>query len=203
MTFHRFSILLSALAAFTAATPRPQGVPISPGNSPSSYNSTGPGNSTSNATYLQLPAVVSGPNGNTQFQCWQLNNLFVATSPGGNQVPEQLNFGDVTGAGYTVQPPDSDGGVHTTPVPVLLHVLSGLVRIDLPNNSSSTAWLLGGVSGALVLADSSGTGYHMTYPSDESTVSITLPFAGGKIPPYTVVGLDVCTTNLGALGQAT
>ncbi|KAF2235012.1 hypothetical protein EV356DRAFT_514644 [Viridothelium virens] len=204
MKFHRLSVL-SALTAltpltFTNAEPRPQG-PVPFGSTPSSYNQTGPGNSTSNSTYLQIPAVVTDSDGNSQFQCWQLNSPFTSTPFGSNG--SQLGFGDVSGASITVQPPDSNTGVHTTSMPALLHVLSGLLSITLPNNSTSTAWVLGGVSGSLILADTTGSGHNTSHPSDESTVIITMPFAGAVIPAHTIVGYDVCSTNLGALGQAT
>ena len=116
--FLRLSVLLSALAAstLTAAYPRPQGF-VGTGGTQSSYNSTSSnGTSSSNTTtYLQVPAVVTGSDGNSQFQCWQLKTPFTANSSSGSA--SQLSIGDVTGATYSVQPPDSNAGVHTTSTP--------------------------------------------------------------------------------------
>ena len=55
----------------------------------------------------------------------------------------------------------------------------------------------------MIMADTSGSGHNMTYPSDESTVTLTLPFIGGALPQYTVVKTGVCITNLGAMGGKT
>ena len=77
----------------------------------------------------------------------------------------------------------------------LVHFVTGVAHITLPQNKTSEAWFLGGRSGLLIAADTVGGGHRTTYPSDESTVAIVAPFANGKAPAHTVLSEGPCVRN--------
>ncbi|KAI9699196.1 MAG: hypothetical protein M1820_007275 [Bogoriella megaspora] len=159
-------------------------------------------NSTTQDTHLQIPALVTDANNNSVFECWQLEpSILSAQFPGpkGFQVVDEISFGLVEEAEYWVLPPGFDGGLLSTGVPALIHVVSGLMRTALSHDPSTVGWLVGGVAGAMILADMMGSGHQVSYPTDESTVILWLPFKDGMLPEYTVLGQGVCSTNLGAL----
>ena len=95
---------------------------------------------------------------------------------------------------YTILPPrfTSGGGQHNAPVPQIVHFLSGVAHITLPDDASQELWLVGGVGGLLFAADTTGTGHITTYPSDQETVGLVAPFEGGRVPGYEVVREGAC-----------
>lgn len=75
--------------------------------------------------------------------------------------------------------------------------LSGLAHVTLPypastNASKDEAWILGGPDSLLVANDVLGTGHITTYPSDEKTIGLQIPFAGGLIPPHRILYEGPC-----------
>lgn len=77
-------------------------------------------------------------------------------------------------------------------MPQIVHFVSGLAHITLPDDAEQDLWLLGGAGGLLFAADTTGGGHVTTYPSDQATVGIVAPFEGGKIPGYEVVREGAC-----------
>lgn len=79
----------------------------------------------------------------------------------------------------------------------LVAFLSGTAHITVPNSKDEGVWLVGGVNGLVVAADTTGEGHITDYPSDRVTTALALPFANGVIPPYEVVGKGKCESSVG------
>ena len=69
--------------------------------------------------------------------------------------------------------------------------LSGLAYITLPDGSDE-AWIVEGVNGLAVAADTTGLGHHTAYPSDKETVALQIPFADGIVPHHRVLKGGAC-----------
>ncbi|KAF2728010.1 hypothetical protein EJ04DRAFT_504788 [Polyplosphaeria fusca] len=149
------------------------------------------GQSDPNTTYLTATALVTKNNASA-FECWQLNEPFKRSSVPGVSGAQVATIGNYTDLGYTILPPRYDGGIHTAPVPQLVHYVSGLAYITFPGDDTSSAFFVGGIGGLLFAADTTGTGHITRYPSDEITVAITAPFEDGKIPGHVVLGSGAC-----------
>jgi hypothetical protein len=138
-----------------------------------------------NTTYLVAPALVTKDN-HTVIQCWKLNSPFKKSAVPGVDGAQVAILSNNTNLAYSILPPRFDGGLHTAPAPQLVHFLSGVAHVTLPQDPSVDLWIVGGKSGLLFAVDT--TGGHITrYPSDEETVAITAPFAKGILPEYTVL----------------
>lgn len=81
----------------------------------------------------------------------------------------------------------------------LVSFLSGLAHITLPSPSPDSkagedeAWITGGAYGLLVALDTEGTGHVTTYPGDEATVSLQIPFGdAGDVPAHEVLADGPC-----------
>lgn len=82
--------------------------------------------------------------------------------------------------------------MHTAPVPQIIHFLSGVAHVTLPEDPQQDLWIVGGVGGLLFATDTTGSGHITTYPSDQQTVAIAAPFEGGIVPGYEVVREGSC-----------
>lgn len=157
--------------------------------------------SPTNSSYLTAPALVTIEN-RTIIQCWRLPSPFVTSSTPGTNGAQAAVIGNITNLAYTILPPRFDGGLHTAPMPQIVHFVSGLAHITLPDgasrerrtndNSSQELWIVGGAGGLLIAADTTGSGHITRYPSDQETVGIVAPFEGGRIPGYEVVKEGAC-----------
>ena len=76
--------------------------------------------------------------------------------------------------------------------PRLVHFIAGLAHVTLPQDSSQELWLVGGRGGLVIAADTTGEGHITMYPSDQQTVTLTAPFAGGVIPEHEVLKEGPC-----------
>ncbi|KAF2621200.1 hypothetical protein BU25DRAFT_416302 [Macroventuria anomochaeta] len=146
----------------------------------------------SNTTYLTAPALVT-LNNRTAIQCWRLTTPFVTSSTPGTKGAKAAVISNATNLAYTVLPPRFNGGLHTAPVPQLVHFLSGLAHITLPDDPSQDLWLVGGAGGLLFAADTTGSGHITTYPSDHETVGLLAPFESGRVPGYEVLQSGACS----------
>ncbi|KAF1958511.1 hypothetical protein CC80DRAFT_546741 [Byssothecium circinans] len=146
---------------------------------------------TPNTTYLTATAIVT-KNNNSAFECWQLTEPFRRSSVPGVSGTQVATISNNTNFAYTILPPRYDGGIHTAPAPQLVHFLSGVAHLTLPNDASVDAWVVGGVGGLLFAVDTTGTGHITRYPSDQETVAIVAPFAEGKIPDHAVLSDSPC-----------
>ncbi|KAJ4983627.1 small secreted protein [Stagonosporopsis vannaccii] len=144
-----------------------------------------------NATYLTAPALVTVDN-RTVIQCWRLTSPFVTSSTPGTVGAQAAVVGNATNLAYTVLPPRFNGGLHTAPVPQLVHFLSGLAHVTLPNDTTQDLWLVGGPGGLVFATDTTGPGHITTYPSDQQTVGIVAPFEGARVPGYEVLREGGC-----------
>ncbi|OCK74149.1 hypothetical protein K432DRAFT_311306, partial [Lepidopterella palustris CBS 459.81] len=131
-------------------------------------------------------------NNNSAFECWQLYNPFKTALIPGIIDTASTTIGNFTNIAYTILPARFNGGIHNAPVPQIAHFVSGLAHVTLPHNSSTEAWVLGDVGGLLLAFDTKGTGHITTYPSDQTTVAIAMPFAGGQITEHVVIGKGPC-----------
>ena len=73
----------------------------------------------------------------------------------------------------------------------LFVLLSGLAHVTLPDGSDEV-WIVEGVNGLIVAADTTGAGHHTAYPSDKETVALQIPFAGGVVPRHEVLKQGAC-----------
>ncbi|KAF3040667.1 hypothetical protein E8E12_002767 [Didymella heteroderae] len=157
----------------------------------SSMISTCLSQSSSKTTYLTAPALVT-LNNLTTIQCWRLATPFATSNTPGTNGAKAAVISNVTNLAYTVLPPRFDGGLHTAPAPQIVHFVSGLAHITLPNDASKELWIVGGAGGLLIAADTTGSGHITRYPSDQETVGILAPFGGGRIPGYEIVKEGAC-----------
>ena len=114
---------------------------------------------------------------------------------------------------FTVLPPRFDGGIHNAPHPqyVAVHTVidnesltqndswlvlftSGLAHITLLNGTDD-AWILGGKDGVIIAVDTTGTGHETTYPSDQETICLQIPFADGIVPAHAVLHSGACNST--------
>lgn len=147
-----------------------------------------------NTTYLIAPALVTRDN-NTIIQCWKLSSLFKRASTPGIIGTQTAVVSNNTNLAYTILPPRYDGGLHTAPVPQLVHFLSGVAHLTLPQDPSVELWIVGGKGGLLFATDTEGVGHITKYPSDQDTVALTAPFADGRIPEHEVINEGPCWGN--------
>ena len=145
----------------------------------------------SNSTYLTAPALVT-VNNRTVVQCWRLNTPFLTSSTPGTSGAKTATITNATNLAYTILPPRFNGGLHTAPLPQIVHFLSGLAHITLPDDPDTDLWLVGGAGGLLFAADTTGPGHITRYPSEQKTVGLVAPFEGGKVPDYQVLREGAC-----------
>ena len=154
-----------------------------------------PANAISNGTHLAITAIVTNAQNNSAFQCWSLNTPFLAatsSAPGAASFPF-FNLGSFDNGGYLVTPPYSNQGVHTAAKPQLVHAISGLLVISVPNDEEQEPiQLLGGPSGLLLALDTEGTGHETAQPSDEYSMGFVLPFKDGIVPEHVVLKDGPC-----------
>ena len=149
-------------------------------------------NPSTNATYLIAPALVTNAYNKTVVECWRLTTPFKRSSePGvsGTQVATVTNSSQVA---YTILPPRYEGGLHTAPTPQLVHFISGVAHVTLPQDDKADLWLVGGKGGLVFAVDTTGMGHFTQYPSDQETVAIVAPFDGGKVPEHEVIAEGPC-----------
>lgn len=144
-----------------------------------------------NVSYLIAPALVT-KNNQTIVECWKLTTPFKRSSTPGVNGAQVATIGNFTDLAYSILPRRYDGGLHNAPVPQLVHFLSGVVHVTAPQNPSIDLWLVGGKSGLLFAVDTTGSGHVSRYPSDQETVAITAPFAGGKVPEHKILNEGPC-----------
>lgn len=80
----------------------------------------------------------------------------------------------------------------------LVAFLSGLAHVTLPfptskNDSLNELWVLGGENTFLIAVDTEGDGHKTTYPSDQTTVILQIPFKSiSDMPSHEVVAPGPC-----------
>ena len=72
--------------------------------------------------------------------------------------------------------------------------LSGAAHVTLPFGTDD-AFVLGGANGIIIAVDTTGTGHNTSYPSNQETRALQIPFANGIIPPHVVVSNGACTSD--------
>ncbi|KAF2824695.1 hypothetical protein CC86DRAFT_371253 [Ophiobolus disseminans] len=144
-----------------------------------------------NTTYLVAPALITR-NNHTVIQCWKLASPFKGSATPGISGAQVATISNNTNFAYTIVPPRFDGGLHTAPVPQIVHFFSGFAHVTLPHDDSVGLWFVGGKGGLGFALDTTGTGHITTYPSDQETLIITAPFADGIVPEHEVLNEGPC-----------
>lgn len=72
--------------------------------------------------------------------------------------------------------------------------LSGVAHVTLPHGTGD-AFVVGGANGLILAVDVTGTGHNTSYPSNEQTRALQIPFTNGIIPPHVVVSDGACTSD--------
>ncbi|GJE88827.1 hypothetical protein PsYK624_049140 [Phanerochaete sordida] len=147
----------------------------------------------SNGTFLELSAIVT-KNNNSALECWRLTDPFATSVGAGTAGASSMDINNLANATYTVLPPRFEGGVHNAPHPQLVVFLSGVAHVTLPHGTDD-AFVLGGDNGIIIAVDTTGTGHNTSYPSNQQTRALQIPFTGGIIPPHVVVGEGACTSD--------
>lgn len=134
---------------------------------------------------LIAPALIT-QNNHTTIQCWNftLSPFTSSTSPGTQGAlkttlssASNLTF---SAPSYIIIPPRFNGGLHTAPRAQLVHYLSGVAHITVPQDDGVELWLVGGKGGLVFALDTEGEGHVTKYPSDEETVVVTFGLEGER-----------------------
>ncbi|KAK5709631.1 hypothetical protein LTR17_019616 [Elasticomyces elasticus] len=154
-------------------------------------------------SFLQATALVTNARNHTELQCWKFTTPLNISSAAGTSGAATFTFTGTSKTTYTVLPGRFNGGTHNAPAPQLVAFLSGLAYVTLPvpvygNSTLDEAWIPGGVNGLIIAADATGTGHTTTYPLDEITVALQIPFANmDDLPEHEVIGRGPCRFNTG------
>ena len=82
--------------------------------------------------------------------------------------------------------------------------LSGLAHVSLPvpaygNSSLDEAWIVGGANGLIIAVDTKGSGHITTYPSDDTTVALQVPFESYEaVPAHEIIASGPCHFSSGS-----
>lgn len=68
---------------------------------------------------------------------------------------------------------------------------AGLAHVTLPDDPAE-AWVFGGRDGIIIAVDTLGAGHNTSYPSNEQTVALQIPFARAQIPDHVVLNDGPC-----------
>jgi hypothetical protein len=79
-------------------------------------------------------------------------------------------------------------------------LLSGLAHVTLPEGGDEL-FIVEGVNGLMIAADTIGDGHSTAYPSDKETVALQLPFADGRFPEHSVLHSGVCRATARPAGR--
>lgn len=74
--------------------------------------------------------------------------------------------------------------------------LSGLAHLSLPEDPTTSAYVLGGEFGLIFAADTadvSGVGHSTSYPGNTETVALQVPTLDGEIPAHSILHDGPCT----------
>ncbi|KAF2145856.1 uncharacterized protein K452DRAFT_265228 [Aplosporella prunicola CBS 121167] len=142
-------------------------------------------------SYLTATAIVTNAQNNSALQCWRFSDALQAPTTPGIIGAQRFGLDVASGAELAVIPPRFDGQVHNAPVPAFVSFASGLAHLSLPHGADE-AWILGGENGLIVAVDTTGSGHRTRFPSDETTISLFLPFLDARVPPHEVLSEGPC-----------
>lgn len=144
---------------------------------------------------LEITAL-AGVDGEAVIQCWALADPSVISTVPGNEGAIASPLGPAEAAFHVRTPPRVDAGWHTAPTVQYVVIISGVMRVTVPN-SEHESWVKG--SSVLIAADTSsvvtGIGHRTIYPSYGETVGVGIRTAGGKEPAHTVLHDGPCPQN--------
>lgn len=143
---------------------------------------------------LNLTTLTSSK-GLSVFECWQLQPGFASSSQKGTVGAEIMQLGGLANASYSIIPANFSAGLHNAPNVQYVIFMSGVAHITFPSSNAS-AVIRGGTPASILLAvDTDTTGHITTYPSDEQTIALQIPTAGGIVPNHTVLHSGACKSS--------
>lgn len=83
-------------------------------------------------------------------------------------------------------------------LPRWVFILSGLVYVSVPSNSSNGVYLSGGEAGILFGGDTADLvedGHRSVYPGWSETIEVAVPTVNNTIPAHEVLFYGPCTAN--------
>ncbi len=72
--------------------------------------------------------------------------------------------------------------------------LSGVAHVTLPFGTDD-AFVVGGSDGLILAVDVTGSGHNTSYPSNQQTRALQIPFTNGIIPPHVVLNAGPCNVS--------
>ncbi|KAI0380833.1 hypothetical protein F5Y04DRAFT_256814 [Hypomontagnella monticulosa] len=132
--------------------------------------------------------------GSSTIECWQLADSFsMIPNPNLFDLPAGT-LGDVANISYFFAPAGGDIGTHNAPFKQWIFVLSGLMRVTVPDDSTAF-YASGGKSGILFASDTpevSTKGHLTSFPGTEGTLVATIPTKNNQNPAHTVLHSGPC-----------
>ncbi|KAL1848874.1 hypothetical protein Daus18300_013486 [Diaporthe australafricana] len=147
------------------------------------------------ALQFNITALGAANNAST-IECWQMDTPFTISTQQGTAGSAQLQLGNASTVSYSVLPAQYDAGVHNAPANQWVLFLTGLAHISLPEDPTTSAYVLGGEFGLIFAADTadvSGVGHSTSYPGNTETVAVQVPTLDGEIPAHSILHDGPCT----------
>ncbi|KAI3390649.1 hypothetical protein diail_8986 [Diaporthe ilicicola] len=159
------------------------------------------------ALQFNITALGAANNAST-IECWQMDTPFTISTQQGTAGSAQLQLGNSSTLSYSVLPAQFDAGVHNAPANQWVLFLSGLAYLSLPEDPTTSAYVLGGEFGLIFAADTasvSSSGHSTSYPGSTETVAIQIPTLDGEIPAHSILHNGPCTAidTMGLRGLST
>ncbi|GAP91806.1 putative small secreted protein [Rosellinia necatrix] len=148
---------------------------------------------------LQLNVTAIGAeNGSSTLECWQMDQPFITSTEPGTAGSAQTPLGGVSSISYSILPPDYDGGIHNAPANQWVVFTAGLAHITLPDDNTTSAYVVGGQFGLIFAADTldvSAKGHRTVYPGITETIALQVPTLNGEIPKHQVLHAGPCSIS--------
>ena len=138
--------------------------------------------------HLTATAIVNTPDKtSSSFECWRITDTL-----DGSDGSLNMHLADITNATFVARPAGDVLDLHTAPHAQIVAYLSGAINITVPTKPEQQSLILGGQHGLFFAMDTEGEGHYATYPSDEQTVGLMIPLAGGMAPEHEVLDDKPC-----------
>jgi hypothetical protein len=142
--------------------------------------------------------AIGAQDGSSTLECWQLDHPFVTSNEPGTSGSAQAQLGGVANISYSIIPSNFDGGIHNAPQNQWVVFTAGLAYITLPDDDTTSAYVVGGEFGLIFAADTqnvSASGHRTQYPGTTETIALQVPTADGDIPEHQVLHVGPCTIS--------
>ncbi|KAI1748168.1 hypothetical protein F4782DRAFT_518425 [Xylaria castorea] len=151
------------------------------------------------AASLKLNVTAIGArDGLSTLECWQMDQPFDTSTQPGTSGSAQTQLGNVSTISYSILPSAFDGGLHNAPQNQWVVFLSGLAKITLPSDDTSSVFVAGGQFGLIFAADTtdvSKEGHRTQYPGITETIALQIPTSNGQVPKHDLVHDGPCSIS--------